>query len=153
MILHYPSKRIERSHHDKDNSDKFQGRNSPSDTKKFFCPCKRAYEFIRLTGVFENQDPETNNHKTNKEIHKKGLETFIADTSHSNEDIVPHFMTDIFDMCIDSTVIEKIRIPHNLMHEIITRDDFTSTIENIGEYLKFRFCQDNILLSSDNPEL
>lgn len=62
-------------------------------------------------------------------------------------------MTDIFDMRIDRSVIEEIRIAHDLAHEIFTGDDLPFPGDDVLEELKFGFCQERFRISSDDHQL
>ena len=46
-------------------------------------------------------------------------------------------MTDILDMCVYGSVVEEIRIAHNLSHEVFSRDDFSLMSNDVFEELKF----------------
>lgn len=56
-------------------------------------------------------------------------------------------------MCIDSSVVEEIRITHNLSHEIFSGDDFSLMSNDVFEELKFRFSEEGLAISSDDLEI
>ncbi len=74
-------------------------------------------------------------------MHKKKLKTFITDTTNCENNIVTNFVADIFYVGIYRPIIEKIRISHNLVHEIVSRHHFTFSSNDVFEKLKFGLCQ------------
>lgn len=72
-LLLDPSKSINSPKNNKNNSQQFESCDGTSDTEKFLSPDPWSDEFVGRTNILQDNDTETYNQETNKEIHKKKL--------------------------------------------------------------------------------